>query len=214
MINIAKLNITKYRRNEYWDHGNRILYKLCRDNFKHTNDGEIITKVLFIGRIYAAAIERRKLNGKGKLPNDKYYTKKVTTAFKKSNIDLHLATLKKNTKLEPDNFQRILETHSYLTDIIHDKLTKDNKRSFSSKYLHFHLPNLFFIYDSRTVKALSTFGKLDTKHFISDLEMNSLDSSYVKFFCTCYLLKKKIESIHKTKLTNRQFDNLLIDVTG
>ena len=60
MKNISELDITSYKTSKYWDFGNNILYHLCKDNFQHEQEDVILTKVLFIGRIYAAAIERRK----------------------------------------------------------------------------------------------------------------------------------------------------------
>ncbi len=59
-MSIDELNITKHKQSKSWDLGNKILYDMCKNNFAHKNNGVIIAKVLFIGRIYAAAIERRK----------------------------------------------------------------------------------------------------------------------------------------------------------
>ena len=61
------LNCTQQRRPflyfkffDYFCRSVMILYHLCKDNFQHEQEDVILTKVLFIGRIYAAAIERRK----------------------------------------------------------------------------------------------------------------------------------------------------------
>ncbi len=43
-----------------WDFSNGILYKMCADNFEHTQRNKIVGKILVIGRTYAVAIERRK----------------------------------------------------------------------------------------------------------------------------------------------------------
>lgn len=43
-----------------WDLGNEVLYRLCATHSQHTDISAIVAKVLMIGRVYAAAIERRK----------------------------------------------------------------------------------------------------------------------------------------------------------
>lgn len=150
----TKRQILNARQITPWDYGNEILYNLCRDNFSHDKDDRILTKALFIGRIYAAAIERRR--NKSKDINDNFYTNKVVPTFRKSNLDKHFFKLKKIKKLSADNIAQVLETHHYLTATIYN-ITKLDKRSFASKYLHFHFPDLFFIYDSRAVIALRQF---------------------------------------------------------
>ena len=146
--------IEKAMQNNVWYFGNEILYKMCRENFEHTNDQHIVAKILFIGRIYAAAIERRKT--KNNDINDNFYIDAVAPAFRKSDIDKYLTQLKSFKSLEIDNLKFALETHYYLTKVI-NKITELKKRSLVSKYLHFHLPELFFIYDTRAVQALGYF---------------------------------------------------------
>lgn len=200
--------IQKAKQNNVWHFGNEILYKMCRENFEHTNDEPILAKILFIGRIYAAAIERRKT--KNNDINDNFYIDTVAPAFRKSEIDKYLTQLKSFESLEIDNLKFALETHYYLTKVINE-ITELNKRSLVSKYLHFHLPELFFIYDTRAVQAL--------RHFISKvpnslqplLELENVDTEYAKFFCKCYTLKTEIEKQFNLKFSNRQLDNLLIE---
>jgi hypothetical protein len=85
---------------------------------------------------------------------------------------------------------KILKVHFYLTDLIND-LTEQNKRSFCSKYLHFHFPHLFFIYDTRAVKAI---GLLKTKFqykYKEQIDANGIDKEYASFFII--VLPKKID---------------------
>ena len=104
----------------------------------------------------------------------------------------------------------ILKTHNYLTHLT-ASITDLEKRSFSSKYLHFHLPSLFFIYDSRVVNSL--------RHFISRVpssmefifESDSVDKEYAKFVCKSFMIRKSILDNYNIDLTLRQFDNILID---
>ena len=44
--------------------------------------------------------------------------------------------------------------------------------------------------------------------------MKNVDEEYAKFFCKCYEMKRQTESNYNTKLTNRQFDIILIDVAN
>jgi hypothetical protein len=202
------------QQKKVWDFGNAILYKLCKDNFKHNKDEKILAKVWLIGRAYSVALERRK-NKKDDI-NDKFYTNTVAPTFRKSELDKHLNKLKKFKTLTKKNLQTVLEVHRSLTKLISEKkFTAQNKRSFSSKYLHFHFPNLFFIYDSRAVEAIRKFRKGRVPKYLQKFTTNNkADSDYAKFFCKCFDLKKQIKKQKKITLTNRQLDNLLIEVAN
>lgn len=192
-----------------WDFGNAILYKLCKDNFRHDTDDHILTKVLFIGRIYAAAVERRK--NKSTDNNDNFYTGTVAPAFRKSKLDDKLSELKIAKAENIRNIKSVLQTHYFLTSML-KIITALDKRSFSSKYLHFHLPDLFYIYDSRAVTALRQFTSQVPKDLKYILEVENIDNEYAKFYCKCFDLKRQIKTQFNIDLTNRQLDNLLIEV--
>ena len=66
-----------------WDFSNKILYDLCRDNFEHNQEEIILTKVLFVGRIYAAAVEREEIK-KDEL-NDDFYINTIVRPLKNQN---------------------------------------------------------------------------------------------------------------------------------
>src|SRR5258706_6871050 len=152
---LSKIDLGPYLENSDWDHGNRILYNLCTENFSHKNRESVLTKVLFIGRIYAAAIERRKI--KNSKDNNSFYTKKIWPAFQNSDIDRYLEELKTfDTMNQEKLISKALLLHGYLMRRIR-RITELDKRSFVSKYLHFHLPNVFFLYDGRASKGLSRF---------------------------------------------------------
>ncbi|RKD18341.1 hypothetical protein BCY91_15455 [Pelobium manganitolerans] len=206
-----KKQLDTARQQNVWDFGNAILYKLCKDNFEHKTDDHILTKVLFIGRIYAAAVERRK--NKSTDINDNFYTETIAPTFRKSKLDEKLSYLKTLKTDKVENIKSVLQTHFYLTSTL-QKITALEKRSFSSKYLHFHLPDLFYIYDSRAVTALRQFTSNipeDLKHI---LELDNIDSEYTKFYCKCYDFKRRINTELNIDLTNRQLDNLLIEVAN
>ena len=211
MILPSKLQLENALKRNPWDFSNSILYDLCKNNFNHTEDEIIITKILFIGRIYAAAVERRK-NKKEEI-NDNFYLKTVAPTLKKSNIDKELNELKKENQITIENIHSILVAHNQLTTIL-KSITDLEKRSLSSKYLHFHLPELFFIYDSRANNALRNFVNKVPKELKHIADSTSVDKEYAKFFCKSYALKKEIEREYGIIITNRQLDNILIETAN
>jgi hypothetical protein len=204
--------IEKCQIKNSWDLGNKVLYDLCKRNFNHDTDEKILAKVWLIGRSYSAAIERRKNKSKFSEINDNFYTDKVAPCIKKSEIDAQLKFLK-TTKQQLSNIPIILKTHCYLSCTIYE-ITEMEKRSFCSKYLHFHLPNHYYIYDSRAVNAIRHFVNKLPKEINDLITMDNVDKEYAKFYCKCFLLQNKIEKETGIKLTHRQLDNLLIEVAN
>ena len=193
------------------DLGNNILYKLCKDYPDHKDPDVIVSKVWLIGRAYAAAIERRKNRTD---INDDFYRKKVVTAFKKSKIDNKLKNIKKYKEINQNNISKILKVHKYLVDEI-KKITGLEKRSLVSKYLHFHLPKLFFIYDSRAVRALKKISKpLNKNEYRSKINNSSVDEEYAGFFYRAFVAKNDKEKIFNKKISTREFDNILINIAN
>ncbi|MDP3434960.1 MAG: hypothetical protein Q8T04_18635 [Bacteroidota bacterium] len=193
-----------------WDLGNKVLYDLCANYFTHITDEEIIAKVWLIGRSYAAAIERRKEILED--INDDFYKLTVVNAFMNSEIDGYLKKISLFS-LNIESIPSILKTHKYLIERVFD-ITKLEKRSFSSKYLHFHLPNLFFLYDSRAMSSLRQFKLKLSNEMENIIEMGSVDKEYGRFFCKCYLLQQNILQETGTLLSPRQLDNLLIYIAN
>ncbi len=189
-----------------WNFGNGVLYKLCAESFYHTEEEQILAKVWLIGRAYAAAIERRKIK---EANNDDFYITKVVPAFKYSELDEKLRELRQFDKLTEENLGKMLETHYYFTKLTAE-LTGLEKRSFCSKYLHFHLPNLFPIYDSRVVGSLRKFISKSPRRFSQILNSHRIDREYAKFACKSLAVRQEIEITIGVELTLREFDNLLI----
>jgi hypothetical protein len=202
----SKVNIDNALQSNEWDFGNNVLYELCAKNFDHKEDDKILAKVWLIGRAYAAAIERRR--NKTDI-NDDFYINKVAPLFRNSKLDKRLESIKNESKINHENLEKILGTHFYLMNEI-KKITEIEKRSFCSKYLHFHLPELFFIYDSRALSALRNFTSRVPNKFILQINDKNVDNEYAKFFGKCFVLKNQIETEYDIKLTNRQFDKILI----
>lgn len=189
-------------RGDAWSVGNDVLYKLCKDRPKHNDHREIIAKVWLIGRAYAAAIERRKNK---KQENDHFYEDTVAPMMEDSAIDDHLVTLENETEITDQNIKTILKTHKYLTDLF-NRMTEFDKRSLASKYLHFHRPELFYIYDSRAVNAIRQIvPRLSVPQSYVDA-----DNEYAKFFLKMNYLRNKIHENEGFLLTQRELDNILL----
>lgn len=191
-----------------WDVGNEALYSLCKKYPKHEKDSEIIAKVWLVGRSYAAAIERNKVKKEDKLENDVFYTTKVVECFKKPKLDIDLHELEKHKQLTRTSLPEVLCLHKYLVDEV-QKIAKQENRSLCSKYLHFHKPELFFIYDSRAASALRLLEGIVGK---SDRPKGECDYDYAKF---CYGAMKLVDWVGREvgkQITPRQLDNLLLNI--
>lgn len=208
---ISKKDIKEAREKK--EFGNEILYKMCKDSISHKNDNQISGKVWLIGRSYSVAIERVRDKKYLKGGNDNFYEKIVPKAFKKLDASLYLLIAK---EISFDNLPQILVVHFELLQEI-KKITGMSKRSLSSKYLHFHAPNAFFIYDSRAKSALNKeIRELDlTQEFKSEIKkLKNLecDTEYKDFCVKCLILRDwlNLNKDSGVNLSPRQIDNLLI----
>ena len=194
-----------------WDFGNKILYELCENYPEHKKVDVVVAKMLFIGRIYAAAIERRR--NKNEI-NDDFYIRKVAPTIIASELDSRLRNLKDSEELNNDvHIIEILRTHKYLSDVF-NRLTGLDKRSLSSKYLHFHKPNMFFIYDSRAVSALRKFISKVPYKDKQIIYSDGIDKEYGKFYIKALSVKNEIEQKLNIKLSYRDFDKVLINIAN
>jgi hypothetical protein len=204
MRNLTKEEIEKALANDAWDLGNQVLYDLCSQHPLHKSQQEIIAKVWLIGRSYAAALERRK-NKSSDSVGDLFYEDKAFPKIQNSEIDSWIGSLKNNSKPE-----EAIEAHFKLTKLFHE-ISELGKRSLASKYLHFHQPNLFFIYDSRAVKAISQITPASEKQLPS-LSPIEQDGEYLKFYRRCLWLRDELESKLGRKPSPREIDKVLLVV--
>ncbi len=127
---------------DYSGYENEVLYRMCREKPLHDDIDVIKAKFLIIGRVYSAALERKAG------PNFRPYTSPdVWLKIKSSKIDQYISKLNSIDRIALSNAQVLLEAHFYLTSILKN-ITRINKRSLASKYLHFHSPKSVFNYDS------------------------------------------------------------------
>jgi hypothetical protein len=140
--------ITEATSQKAWDFGNQVLYDMCHANPEHKQDQIIIGKIWLIGRTYAAAIERRRTT-EGAIGDD-FYESEVAPKIRKSEIDNWFEAIRKGN---PDDLTLHLEVHARVLKLF-TEISGLKKRSLASKYLHFHFPERFLIYDSRAYKVI------------------------------------------------------------
>lgn len=208
MIEITEDDIDYALGPNPWDLGNKVLYTLCQTHPKHYTNDAIIAKIWLIGRSYAAAIERRKNVGEN---SDNFYEITVADKIKKSKLDDWLDSLPKQIVDPWQDLGSVISIHKRLMDLFHD-LTGLDKRALASKYLHFHRPDLFFIYDSRAKEAIVKVTPRLIK--IKDIKAKDLDSEYHKFCRRCQFLHDSISIIHGKNLTPRQIDKILLRISN
>lgn len=187
-----------------WEFGNSILYKMCEKRPKHNNPDVIVGKIWLIGRSYAAAIERRK---DGKKTGD-FYFEVVAPKMKKIGKELD----KKIKVLSQPSTNYIIDllcTHKFLTDAFND-ISKLQKRSLASKYMHFHCPSKVFIYDSRARDAIHKLVKRPDKSILNNLQPDEFDKEYGDFVCRVLELKNFLKTSRKKSLSPRDIDNFLL----
>src|ERR1700741_48060 len=141
--------IKKAMSDTAWDFGNQVLYDMCKTNPEHKSNQIIIGKIWLIGRAYAAAVERRR--NKGSETGDAFYEEVVAPKISHSDIDKWFEAIRASNK---EDVALHLQTHSKVTNLL-TEISGLEKRSLASKYLHFHFPQLFYIYDSRAQNVVS-----------------------------------------------------------
>lgn len=188
-----------------WDFSNKVLYELCERYPAHTERGIVIAKILLIGRAYAAAIERRK-NKSSADQNDEFYLTSVAPVVMSSAIDEWLQEASVAVPGTLDGARAVLLAHGRVTELF-SMISGLQKRSLTSKYLHFHVPQLFYIYDTRSVEAMRYFASFLPRASLTD---ETGDNEYRKFFKKCAHLVDHIRCEFGLQLSPRQLDNLLL----
>ena len=207
IMNITRKDVDLAKA-DIWDLGNDILYKLCRDYPEHKKPEVVQAKIWLIGRAYAAAVERRKnIDPNNRIANDAFYKDVVIPKIISSDLDAKLNSLQPFSKIDEHSITPVLEVHRYFVDLLY-KITDMHKRSLASKYLHFHKPGLFYIYDSIASAGLS---KAMPRYRLKKSSSNGkVDTVYASFAFKLLELQKEIEQKHGEYLTPRQLDRMLL----
>jgi len=85
-------------------------------------------------------------------------------------------------------------------------LTGLEKRALASKYLHFHLPRLFFIFDSRALRMIRLVSPAPQR----DSKRGGGDPQYELFVVRALALREQLERRFGVRLTPRQLDRVLL----
>ncbi|WP_437917944.1 hypothetical protein [Sphingobacterium sp. LRF_L2] len=219
-------SLDKYATDE-WDLSNQILYEMCQKYPSNIERQAVLAKTLIIGRVYAVALERRKKNREQSglmeeaLINDDFYTTSVVSVFEDLALDAKIDKIGQWVglgilDLHEGQIQTILQLHKQLS-VAFLGITGLNKRSFASKYLHFHLPSSYFIYDSRAVEALNIFFKAfpDAKSPRSWPKTDLCDTDYSSFYIRCMAVLRYLRQLKPTlHISPRHLDNLLIAIAN
>ena len=196
------------RRPSPWDLGNEVLYDMCRRHPLHRDDQAVVAKLWIIGRTYAASIERRRGDATaGVIGNEDFYTKFVTKEIRTSGFDEWISAARRIGHPTAGNLPKILEIHWQVTQLFRT-ISKLGKRSLASKYLHFHVPGVFYIYDKRAVDALCRLSPLIGA--ANRVAVVCADEEYRKFALRCLALDALVEETTGIRLTPRQLDNVLL----
>src|SRR5262245_1909405 len=115
-----------------WDFSNQVLYDLCRAHPTHEKESIVIAKILVIGRVYAAAIERRR-SKKQEEGTDNFYVDTVAPMLMKSEIDRWIAEARASRPGTPSALTTLVKVHRDTTALFHE-ISGLEKRSLASKY--------------------------------------------------------------------------------
>jgi len=165
-----------------WHSSNDVLYKFCRKHPYHTDARITVAKILLIGRVCAVAIERRKPEIVEQ--NDDFYRRRVAPIVMRSAVDRWIEESKTQKPMTPESFEILVEAHARTTELF-TKISGLEKRSLASKYLHFHVPWLFFIYDARAIAGMRTVMDVVGR---ATRYADSRDSQYRSFAEKCVRL--------------------------
>ena len=199
----SKIEAAKLIETDNWFWLNRILYRMCRKEPGHTRLDVIAGKIKLIGRSYSAAIERGA--GKSREEGPDFYLNRVAPMMKDSDIDNWISTVKTIKRVTHENVKDVLKVHKKVTDLF-KKITGKENRSLASKYLHFHQPKAFFIYDSIANKKIREL--LKGQRFKVPTEF---DSSYAEFVYRCLWYRDNdFEQSLGRKSTPRELDTHLL----
>jgi hypothetical protein len=200
-----KRAIRRVEGHDHWKFANNILYGLCNKHPDHRTPDIVMAKIWLIGRSYAAAIERgRKDAAKG----DRFYIKQVGPKISKSGIDDWIAAVRSHRKGSQARFEEALITHAKATELFKE-ISSQEKRSLASKYLHFHVPDAFFIFDSRACAAIRQLSELLGR---VSVEAIGVDKEYATFAMKCRKLQALIKATFGANFSTREIDRVLLEI--
>lgn len=197
-------------RRDPWAISDGLLYGLCRKYPSHREAKSVTAKMLLIGRTYAATAERGRSRGSAaSSSSDTFYTRDIPRKLEASRLDSRIDSIRSLRRVTANNLTAVIDVHSTLMAVLED-LTGVGKRSLSSKYLHFYLPNLFFIFDERAQRMLRHVGH--TAHSRGEVRDRGGDAAYVRFVLSALALREQLEERFSVRLTPRHLDRILLQL--
>lgn len=186
-----------------WDLGNEFLYALCADYPRHQDPEVVLAKLWLIGRACSAPLERgRKMPGK--LRYEDFYTGRAVPMVLAEPVDGWLSELE-GLRLSWDHLPVILAVHGRVLTLFR-QISGKAQRSLASKYLHFHRPDLFFIYDTRT----AAIARSEVSRPPAVPKTAGVDREYALFARRCLALVDAYGDETKVTLTPRNLDRALL----
>ena len=133
-----------------WERIDGWLYHICAAS-DHSSRVDVQAKITIVGRTYSAGLERHVVLQNGQ--EDRLAVAADHLAAHGREIDSWLELLTPATgELTPGRLSEVVEVHGLFTSLLAE-VCRASPRSFSSKYLHFHCPDVP-VYDSYATAAL------------------------------------------------------------
>ncbi len=170
----------------------RALYDLCFMHRHHMRDDIVADKLRLIMRLYSESPA---------WPGGAFSAEATAHTLSRSSVDHWFGALSTAEALDSS---LLLELHKRLMDVFSD-LSEEEARSLASKYLHFHFPELFHVYDSRIASALSLLMGAEGGY----LALAAYDPAYGRFHAGCRKLTERIAPLVGRNLSPRELDTVL-----
>lgn len=119
----------------------------------------------------------------------------------RSGVDRWFAGLTTAEQIDP---ALVFELHKRVMDVF-DDIATGQARSLASQYLHFHFPELFYLYDSRVEAAAIALGQGECGY----LAGGDHDPDYARFFACCRKLADASAPLAGRRPNPRELDRLL-----
>jgi hypothetical protein len=170
----------------------RALYDLCFMHRHHRRDEVVADKLRLLTRLYADSPS---------WPAKGFSAEATAHNLTRSHVDHWFGAI---TTAEELDVSLLLELHRHLMKVFRD-LSDEEARSLASKYLHFHFPELFYVYDTRIATALSLLMHGDCGF----LALADFDPAYGRFHACCRKLTERITPLVGRRLSPRELDRVL-----
>ena len=190
----AKLSrefITNTLADSVLDNRTQNLYELCFMERLHFRDEVVADKLRMILKLCA----ERGLEVHDISPELAAYR------LGKSSVDRWFAGLATAEQIDP---ALLFEIHKRVMDVF-DDISESQARSLAAKYLHFHFPELFYLYDSQVEEAAMQLGQGECGFLAGEVH----DLHYARFFACCRLLTDRLVSMAGRRLNPRELDRVL-----